>query len=233
MCFICTLQVFHVDVAKVDQDVAYVVMVIHVCCKCLFQMFQLFQTYGTCVFIWVLHMFHTYVVSVSSECCICFTYMLQMFHLDVAYVLQWLHTYFFSCFWRMLQVFQLFRTYVANVSSRCCKSRSGVSHVTMGPICSSCWARVGVEGHERQARDTEWCGPPREVGTGVRADTAACLHETGVGVRMLAPVQTLAFPKLLWCTRWKLWTCWEQPAVAVLSNDRLFIQFLGGINWNN
>jgi hypothetical protein len=173
------------------------------------------------------------VAYVSHLCCKCFIRMLHMFHIDVAYILQWLHTYFFSCFWRMLQVFQLFRTYVANVSSRCCKSRSGVSHVTMGPICSSCWARVGVEGHERQARDTEWCGPPREVGTGVRADTAACLHETGVGVRMLAPVQTLAFPKLLWCTRWKLWTCWEQPAVAVLSNDRLFIQFLGGINWNN
>jgi hypothetical protein len=30
------LQVFHVDVAKVDRDVA---MAIHVCCKHLFQMF--------------------------------------------------------------------------------------------------------------------------------------------------------------------------------------------------
>jgi hypothetical protein len=36
------LQVFHVYVAKVDRDVAYVAMVMHVCCKRLFQMFQLF-----------------------------------------------------------------------------------------------------------------------------------------------------------------------------------------------
>jgi hypothetical protein len=36
------LQVFHVDVAKVDLDVAYVAMAIHVYCKLLFQMFQLF-----------------------------------------------------------------------------------------------------------------------------------------------------------------------------------------------
>jgi hypothetical protein len=35
-CFICMLQVFHVDVAKVDRGVAYVAMVIHVCCNRLF-----------------------------------------------------------------------------------------------------------------------------------------------------------------------------------------------------
>jgi hypothetical protein len=56
-------------------------------------------------------MFHTYIVSVSSWCCICFTHMLQVFHLDVAYVLQWLHTCFpgvcFKCSGRMLQVFYL------------------------------------------------------------------------------------------------------------------------------
>ena len=38
-CFICMLQVFDVDVVKVDRDVVYVVMDIHVCCKHLFQMF--------------------------------------------------------------------------------------------------------------------------------------------------------------------------------------------------
>jgi hypothetical protein len=36
------LQVFHMDVAKVDRDVAYVAMVVHVCCKLLFLMFYLF-----------------------------------------------------------------------------------------------------------------------------------------------------------------------------------------------
>jgi hypothetical protein len=38
-CFICfrdMLQVFHMDVAKLDRDVAYVAMVVHVCCKRLF-----------------------------------------------------------------------------------------------------------------------------------------------------------------------------------------------------
>jgi hypothetical protein len=35
-CFICMLQVFHVDVVKIDCDVAYVAMAIHVRCKRLF-----------------------------------------------------------------------------------------------------------------------------------------------------------------------------------------------------
>jgi hypothetical protein len=46
--------VFHVDVAKVDRDIAYVAMAIHICVKCMFLMFHLFQTY---------------VASVSSACC--------------------------------------------------------------------------------------------------------------------------------------------------------------------
>jgi hypothetical protein len=50
--FILMLQVFHVDVAKVDQNVSYVAMVVHVCCKLLFPMFELFfQTYVASVFI--------------------------------------------------------------------------------------------------------------------------------------------------------------------------------------
>jgi hypothetical protein len=52
------LQVFHMDVAKVDPDVAYVAMTIHVCCKSLFQMSHLF--------------FQTYVACVLSGCCKCF-----------------------------------------------------------------------------------------------------------------------------------------------------------------
>jgi hypothetical protein len=51
-------HVFCTDVAKVDRDVAYVTMVVHVCCKCLFPMFNLFvQTYVASVFVWMLHMF--------------------------------------------------------------------------------------------------------------------------------------------------------------------------------
>jgi uncharacterized membrane protein YhaH (DUF805 family) len=76
---------------------------------------------------------------------------------------------------RMLQVFQLFRTYVANVSSICYKSRSGVAHVAVDPIHSICllyllgplacvwvwrWHERQVRGHEAArttvcAQDTE------------------------------------------------------------------------------
>jgi hypothetical protein len=55
--------VFHMDIAKIDHDVAHVAMVVHVCCKRLFQIFHLFfQTYAASVLIWMLHMFHTYML---------------------------------------------------------------------------------------------------------------------------------------------------------------------------
>ena len=78
------LQVFYMDVAKVDLAVAHVTMAIHVCCKSLFEMFCLFKTY---------------VASVISGCCIYvamtmlqvhvsigFRRMLQLFYLNVANV---------------------------------------------------------------------------------------------------------------------------------------------------
>ena len=69
------LQLFHMDVAKVDRHVAYVAMVVHVCCKLPFPMFHMFfQTYVTSMFI-------LYVAYVSHICCDCV-------YLDVAYVLQ-------------------------------------------------------------------------------------------------------------------------------------------------
>ena len=70
ICFIGMLQKFHMDVAKVDRDVAYVASVSEACCKSLFKMFHLFQT-----------------KRFLSGCCICFTHMLQVFYLNVAYVL--------------------------------------------------------------------------------------------------------------------------------------------------
>jgi hypothetical protein len=56
---VSTVSVFYLDVA-------YVAVVIHICCKHLLKMF---------------HMFQTYVTSVLSECCICCKPILQMFHL--------------------------------------------------------------------------------------------------------------------------------------------------------
>jgi hypothetical protein len=41
-CFRGMLQVLFIDVAKVDRDVAHVVIAIHVCFKCVLQMFHLF-----------------------------------------------------------------------------------------------------------------------------------------------------------------------------------------------
>jgi len=60
---------------------------------------------------------------------------------------------FFFCvlqvFQRMLQVFQLFRMYVASVSFRCCKNRSDVAHVKWDPPTAAAGAPMS--------------GPPREV----------------------------------------------------------------------
>ena len=94
---------FRMDVAKVDRDVAYVAMVVHVCCTCLFPMFhQFLQTYVASVFIWMLHIFHIYVA---------------MFYLNVAYVCNGFQV-FFGFFLPMCQ------THVLSVSSvffLCCK----------------------------------------------------------------------------------------------------------------
>jgi hypothetical protein len=58
VCFKCfssfrgMLQGFRMNVAKVDQDVANIAMVIHLCCNRLFLTFHLFfQTYVASVFI--------------------------------------------------------------------------------------------------------------------------------------------------------------------------------------
>jgi hypothetical protein len=74
------LQVFHMDVAKVDREAAYVAMVVHICCKLLL-CFIYFQTYVASVFIWMLYMFHTYV-------CKCVIWMLRMFFVIVSSVFQ-------------------------------------------------------------------------------------------------------------------------------------------------
>jgi hypothetical protein len=98
-------QIFYADGAKVDQDIAYVTMVVHICYKCLFSILHLFfQMYVTNVFIWMLHMFHTYVTSVLSGCCICLQLFFQVFFMC-----------FCKCFRRMFQMFSYFRTYVASV----------------------------------------------------------------------------------------------------------------------
>jgi hypothetical protein len=55
-------SVFHTDVIKVDRDVAYVAMVVHVCYKRLSLMFHLFSRH-------VLQVCFFYVAYVSHICC--------------------------------------------------------------------------------------------------------------------------------------------------------------------
>jgi hypothetical protein len=76
ICFRCMLEVFYLNVAKVDLDVAYTCMLQAYVFKC-------FRCFIHCkCFIWVLHMFAmpTHVFSWR------FRRMLQIFHLDVAKV---------------------------------------------------------------------------------------------------------------------------------------------------
>jgi len=72
-CFRGMFQVFHIDVAKIDRDVAFVGMVVHVCCKCLSPMFHLFFSDVCCKCVYV------DVIYVSHICCKCFIWMLRMF----------------------------------------------------------------------------------------------------------------------------------------------------------
>jgi hypothetical protein len=82
------------DVANIDRDVAYVTMVVHVCCKPQCSIFF------------------------SNVCCKCvyldvayvFTHMLQVFYLNVVYVALAIHV----CSKCMFQIFQLFQMYVAS-----------------------------------------------------------------------------------------------------------------------
>jgi hypothetical protein len=83
-CFIDMLQLFHADATKVDQDITYVVMVVHVCCKICFQCFTVLSDYVVTVFlsrccICFTHMFHAYVASVLSGYCVCFAMVFKCF----------------------------------------------------------------------------------------------------------------------------------------------------------
>jgi hypothetical protein len=53
-------QVFHIDVEKVDRDIAYTASVSNAYCKRLFKVFHLFQMYVVSVFIWMLQMFQIF-----------------------------------------------------------------------------------------------------------------------------------------------------------------------------
>jgi hypothetical protein len=60
--------VFHMDVAKVDQDVAYAAMVCTLYCKCLFPLFHLFFRPCMCVYRDVAYVSHVCCKCRLSEC---------------------------------------------------------------------------------------------------------------------------------------------------------------------
>ena len=92
-CFRGMLQLFHTDITKVDRDVAYIAMVVHVCCKRLFPMFHL------CFWTYCYKRVYLNVAYVSHICCKCFSCVFvnvleacfQVFHLDVSEVDRVLH----------------------------------------------------------------------------------------------------------------------------------------------
>jgi hypothetical protein len=128
---------FHLDVAKVDWDVAHVAMTIHACCKYMFQMFYLFfQTYVASMFIWMLHMFHMYVAIVLAGCCIFFAMTFHVFSAVFASVSN-------VCF----KCFICLQTFIANISSGCFKSRSCVAHVAMASVADGQWPRQGFDSY--------------------------------------------------------------------------------------
>jgi hypothetical protein len=94
---------------KVDRDVAYVAMVIHVCCKGLLTMFHL--------------CFGTYIASVFLCICFSFTHMIHVFYLDVVYVCKgfqvFFRCFFFKCFKSMLQVCISNVSVISNICCRC------------------------------------------------------------------------------------------------------------------
>jgi hypothetical protein len=55
---------FHIYVAKLDRDVAYIAIVIHVCCNLLFSMFHISIYVATVFILDVAHVLHI--------CCKCF-----------------------------------------------------------------------------------------------------------------------------------------------------------------
>jgi hypothetical protein len=71
--FVGMFQVFYEDVTKVDRDVAYIVRIVHVCCKCLFPMFHYF--FRRILQLCLCRCFHAYVASILLGRCIC----LQLF----------------------------------------------------------------------------------------------------------------------------------------------------------
>jgi hypothetical protein len=78
-CFRCMFRVFRTNVAKVHQDVAYVAMIVHVCCKRLSPVFHLCFSDVCCKCVYL------DVPYVSHICCKYFIWMLCLFAMVLKY----------------------------------------------------------------------------------------------------------------------------------------------------
>jgi hypothetical protein len=122
---------FQVDLPKIDRDIAYVAMVVHVGRKLLFPMFLLFFLDICCKCVYLSHI-----------CCMCV-------YLDVAYILQWLFQAFPGVFTSVSDIrckcFNCFRAFVVKVLFGRFKSRLGVASpfspsATFASVSScQCW----------------------------------------------------------------------------------------------
>jgi hypothetical protein len=130
VCFRYFRDMLHTDVAKVDQDVAYVAMVYTRMLQTFVpNVLSVFRMYVTRVFIWMLHMFYTYVASVLSGCYVYVAMVFKCFHI------------FFQVFQTFFKCFIYLLLYVASIASKYFQSRSDVAH----------GMRVG-SGRERECR---------------------------------------------------------------------------------
>jgi hypothetical protein len=146
--FVGMFQVFHADVAKVDRNVTYVAMIVHVCCRCLFPMFHLFfQTYVASVFIWM----SGYVLHI---CCKCFIWILHMSAI-VFQVFSCVSNVCFECFSCFVRMLQFFNLDVSKIDWGC-RAYCNVSHLPQPlaaaarVLCMEGSGAAGVEGHGKQ-----------------------------------------------------------------------------------
>jgi hypothetical protein len=157
--FVGMFQVFHADVTKVDRNVAYVVMVIHVCCKCVFPMFHLFfrRTLQVCL----------------SRYYICFTHILQVFYMDVAYVCNCFSCVFesvsdvcFECSSYFVRMLQMFHLDVLKVGRGCCACACcNVSHLPQPVLGCRAWRGAAQQAWRGVGSREAWgsgAGGPRQ-----------------------------------------------------------------------
>jgi hypothetical protein len=154
-CFVGMFQVFHANVAKVDRDVAYVVMIVHVCCKCLFPMFRLFFSDVCCKCV------HLDVPYVSQRCCNYYIWMLHMFAIVFqvfSCVFACVSCTYFECFSYFVRILQLFHLDVSKIDSGC-RACCNVSHLPQLPTAAArapCMEGSGVASVEGAGSREAW-----------------------------------------------------------------------------